>query len=78
MSHEEGRGRLLTAGRGAMSDRYQKPFTIPDGFPVLLKQFAREVLRAQVRPRARPPPARHSATQHALGPGDPAGAGAAR
>ena len=39
-----------------MSDRYQKPFTIPDGFPVLLKQFAREVLRAQVRPRARPPP----------------------
>ena len=63
MSHEAGRGRLLTAGRGAMSDRYQKPFTIPDGFPVLLKQFAREVLRAQVR--LPPPPGRASSAQHA-------------
>jgi len=30
-----------------MSSRYQKPFTIPEGFPSLLKDFAREVLRAQ-------------------------------
>uniref|UniRef100_A0A061SBG2 Radial spoke protein 7 n=1 Tax=Tetraselmis sp. GSL018 TaxID=582737 RepID=A0A061SBG2_9CHLO len=30
-----------------MSSKYQKPFTIPDGFPALLKEFAREVLRNQ-------------------------------
>lgn len=27
-------------------------FAIPDGFPALLKDFAKEVLRAQVRSRA--------------------------
>ena len=77
MSHEAGRGRLLTAGRGAMSDRYQKPFTIPDGFPVLLKPFAREGLRAQGRPLP-PPPQGAPALPSMLGPGDPEGAGAAR
>lgn len=30
-------------------------FAIPDGFPALLKDFAKEVLRAQVRFRAMPP-----------------------
>ncbi|GHP04881.1 hypothetical protein PPROV_000363300 [Pycnococcus provasolii] len=30
-----------------MSSRYQKAFTIPDGFPQVLKNFAREVLRTQ-------------------------------
>jgi len=31
----------------AMSSRYQKQFTIPEGFPQLLKTFSREVLRCQ-------------------------------
>uniref|UniRef100_A0A7S0QZZ8 EF-hand domain-containing protein n=1 Tax=Pyramimonas obovata TaxID=1411642 RepID=A0A7S0QZZ8_9CHLO len=30
-----------------MSSRYQKQFTIPEGFPQLLKTFSREVLRCQ-------------------------------
>jgi len=30
-----------------MSSRYQKAFTIPDGFPAILKSFTREILRAQ-------------------------------
>uniref|UniRef100_A0A7S0RF79 EF-hand domain-containing protein n=1 Tax=Chlamydomonas leiostraca TaxID=1034604 RepID=A0A7S0RF79_9CHLO len=30
-----------------MSTKYQKPYTIPEGFPALLKGFTREVLRAQ-------------------------------
>ena len=30
-----------------MSSRYQKPYTIPEEFPPLLKQFTREVLREQ-------------------------------
>lgn len=30
-----------------MSSKYQKPFTIPEGFPALLKGFTREILRAQ-------------------------------
>ncbi len=30
-----------------MSTKYQKPFTIPASFPALLKDFTREVLRAQ-------------------------------
>lgn len=32
-----------------MSSRYQQEFTIPDGFPALLKDFTREILRNQVR-----------------------------
>jgi len=48
-----------------MSSRYQKGFTIPDGFPQILKSFTREVRRvADARGRApvasgaaaRPPP----------------------
>ncbi len=35
-----------------MSTKYQKPLTIPEGFPALLKGFTREILRAQVRPRS--------------------------
>jgi hypothetical protein len=31
-----------------MSSKYQKPFTIPDTFPSVLKDFTREVLRSQV------------------------------
>lgn len=31
-----------------MSSRYQQQFTIPDGFPALLKDFTREILRSQV------------------------------
>jgi len=30
-----------------MSSRYQKQFSIPEGFPQLLKTFSREVLRCQ-------------------------------
>ena len=30
-----------------MSSRYQKPYTIPEAFPPLLKEFTREVLREQ-------------------------------
>jgi len=30
-----------------MSSRYQKAFTIPEGFPAILKSFTREILRAQ-------------------------------
>jgi len=30
-----------------MSSRYQKLFVIPDGFPALLKDFTREILRNQ-------------------------------
>jgi hypothetical protein len=30
-----------------MTARYQKQIAVPDGFPVLLKDFAREVLRQQ-------------------------------
>ena len=30
-----------------MSSRYQKPYTIPDSFPPLLKQFTKEILREQ-------------------------------
>lgn len=30
-----------------MSSAYQKPYTIPPGFPELLKKFAREILRTQ-------------------------------
>lgn len=30
-----------------MSSVYQKPYTIPEGFPALLKEFTREILRAQ-------------------------------
>jgi len=30
-----------------MSSRYQKAFTIPDGFPAILKAFTREILRQQ-------------------------------
>ncbi|GAX81847.1 hypothetical protein CEUSTIGMA_g9275.t1 [Chlamydomonas eustigma] len=30
-----------------MSSKYQKPYTIPEGFPELLKSFTREILRAQ-------------------------------
>jgi len=36
-----------------MATQYQT-FTVPPGFPGLLKDFTREVLRAQVRTRARP------------------------
>eukprot|EP00899_Mesostigma_viride_P008461 jgi/Mesvir1/17616/Mv08842-RA.1 len=32
-----------------MSSRYQKQFPIPEGFPTLLKDFAREILRNQPR-----------------------------
>lgn len=32
-----------------MSGKYQKPYTIPEGFPALLKAFTREILREQVR-----------------------------
>jgi len=32
-----------------MSSRYQKAFNIPHGFPALLKNFSREILRQQVR-----------------------------
>jgi hypothetical protein len=35
-----------------MSSKYQKPYTIPDGFQELLKGFTREVLRNQVRDAA--------------------------
>jgi hypothetical protein len=31
-----------------MALKYQKPFTIPEGFPEILKSFTREVLRSQV------------------------------
>lgn len=37
-----------------MSSRYQKAFTIPDGFPMILKQFTREV-RAAAPPLVPPP-----------------------
>mmetsp|Transcript_17945 Transcript_17945/g.32766 ORF Transcript_17945/g.32766 Transcript_17945/m.32766 type:complete len:475 (+) Transcript_17945:89-1513(+) len=30
-----------------MASKYQKPYTIPDGFPALLKGFTREILRSQ-------------------------------
>lgn len=36
-------------GLAIMATKYQKPYTIPDGYPALLKAFTREVLRAQVR-----------------------------
>jgi hypothetical protein len=32
-----------------MSATYQKPFSIPEGYPALLKAFTREILRSQVR-----------------------------
>lgn len=37
----------------AMASKYQKPLTIPEAYPAILKQFTREVLRAQVRRRRR-------------------------
>ena len=40
-----------------MSSRYQKAFTIPDGFPMILKQFTREVRAAPPTRPAAPPPA---------------------
>lgn len=45
-----------------MSSRYQKGFTIPDGFPQILKSFTREVRRAAVA-RRRPPVARGAAAR---------------
>ncbi|WIA18220.1 hypothetical protein OEZ86_001826 [Tetradesmus obliquus] len=30
-----------------MASKYQKPFTIPETYPAILKEFTREVLRAQ-------------------------------
>ena len=30
-----------------MSSRYQKPYTIPEAFPPLLKELTREILREQ-------------------------------
>ena len=40
-----------------MSSRYQKAFTIPDGFPMILKRFTREVRAAPPTRLAAPPPA---------------------
>ena len=36
-----------------MSSRYQKIFSIPPGFPALLKNFSREILRQQARTHRR-------------------------
>jgi hypothetical protein len=30
-----------------MASKYQKPFTFPETYPAILKEFTREVLRAQ-------------------------------